>query len=116
VLGLAEGRDGGLTYVNVEAVVAGQCWVSCAVRQLAVDEARAEGCLEACTCISKYNLILIVELTEIIRSLEAVEDIIMPFLGSSRSLKLRQSCGLSLASWLGGDNSLWFLDFAHVED
>ena len=55
MLDVVEGRKGDGTYVNVEAVVAGQCWVPGAVRQLAVDEARAEGCLEAWLCIRKYR-------------------------------------------------------------
>ena len=49
----AEGED---QAVDIEAVVVGQCWVSHAVCQFAVDEARAEGCLEACEYINKSNM------------------------------------------------------------
>ena len=61
-------------------------------------------------------MISMAEPTEIIRPLKAVEDIIVPFLRPSRSLELRQSGWLGLGGRLGGDNSLWLLDFAHVED
>ena len=48
------GKNTGRTS-TFESVVVGQCWVSHAVRQFAVDEARAEGCLKACTFVSGYK-------------------------------------------------------------